>query len=513
MINTTIGGSGRLDIRENLYFDGVLIYDGVCGVGKTTSAIRLMKLFYEEGMGDNRFIFISPFIMECHRIAGTIPIEIPIEFADDYTGYEISEKSENDADKKMRLDENGDVIYRATETSDLAFKIAEERNGSVLNGLKALIRRKENIASTHSSFKHWDDDVITLLKRHNYHLIIDEAPELIGKVRNFIQNEITLPDINSFIKSGNISVDNDLLKWIPTESIVSLSQYEGFIKLCNNDKALLVGTSQILGRVNPELFRSFKSIRLLTYLFDGSICKAYFDLYEINYQVRDLTFEAQYTVSAPAYHKLVSIHFPKNINPVIKSITEHELSATWYSQKTVKRGKLVPLLNQINASFFKNQTGVSAKEKMWTCYKDYKKEFITKGVSENQFLPCNSRATNIYRHVRIMSYLVNFHLDGNLSSFFASKGIHLDGEKYSLGEMLQWIFRSAIREGKNIRVFIPSIRMRRLLNSWMKSYQEKYIGYYEVYSSDIDKELEELDKTPLTEQEIRFSEELKRRLT
>lgn len=513
MINTTIGGSGKLDIRENLYFDGVLIYDGVCGVGKTTSAIRLMKLFYEEGMADNRFIFISPFIMECHRIAGTIPIEIPIEFADDYASYDISEKSENDADKKMRLDENGDVIYRATETSDLAFKIAEERNGSVLNGLKALIRRKENIATTHSSFKYWDDEVIALLKRHNYHLIIDETPSLIGDVSDFIQNKVTLPDIDSFNKSGNIRVEGDLLKWTPTESIESLSQYESFIKLCNNDKALLVGTSQILGRVNPEVFRSFKSIRLLTYLFDGSICKAYFDLYEINYQVRDLTFEAQYTVSAPAYHKLLSIHFPQNINPVIKSITERDLSATWYSKKTVKRGNLVKLLSQVNASFFKNQTGVSAKEKMWTCYKDYKKDFITKGVSENQFLSCNSRATNIYRHVGVMSYLINFHLDGNLSSFFAGKGIKIDGDKYSLGEMLQWIFRSAIREGKTTKVFIPSLRMRRLLISWIDSYEKKYIGYYKIYSSDIDKELEALDKTPITEEEIRFSEELNRRLT
>ena len=38
---------------------------------------------------------------------------------------------------------------------------------------------------------------------------------------------------------------------------------------------------------------------------------------------------------------------------------------------------------------------------------------------------------------------------------------------YALSEMLQFIWRSAIRDGKEIWVYIPSIRMRNLLKQWI----------------------------------------------
>jgi hypothetical protein len=34
--------------------------------------------------------------------------------------------------------------------------------------------------------------------------------------------------------------------------------------------------------------------------------------------------------------------------------------------------------------------------------------------------------------------------------------------------MIQWIWRSRIRKGENINIYIPSMRMRNLLNAWMK---------------------------------------------
>ena len=33
--------------------------------------------------------------------------------------------------------------------------------------------------------------------------------------------------------------------------------------------------------------------------------------------------------------------------------------------------------------------------------------------------------------------------------------------------MLQWIWRSRIRKGENINIYIPSMRMRQLLKNWL----------------------------------------------
>jgi hypothetical protein len=40
-------------------------------------------------------------------------------------------------------------------------------------------------------------------------------------------------------------------------------------------------------------------------------------------------------------------------------------------------------------------------------------------------------------------------------------------ESFALGEMVQWIYRSQIRNGKPITVYVPSRRMRELLIDWL----------------------------------------------
>ena len=43
----------------------------------------------------------------------------------------------------------------------------------------------------------------------------------------------------------------------------------------------------------------------------------------------------------------------------------------------------------------------------------------------------------------------------------------LNNDKIALAEMLQWIWRSQIRRGQPINIYIPSKRMRRLLMEWL----------------------------------------------
>ena len=52
-------------------------------------------------------------------------------------------------------------------------------------------------------------------------------------------------------------------------------------------------------------------------------------------------------------------------------------------------------------------------------------------------------------------------------AFFARKDITIDVDKFALSEMLQWIWRSAIRDGRAINVYIPSHRMRELFLGWI----------------------------------------------
>ena len=44
---------------------------------------------------------------------------------------------------------------------------------------------------------------------------------------------------------------------------------------------------------------------------------------------------------------------------------------------------------------------------------------------------------------------------------------NIEENKYALSYLIQWLFRSAIRDDKPINIYIPSRRMRELLISWL----------------------------------------------
>ena len=83
------------------------------------------------------------------------------------------------------------------------------------------------------------------------------------------------------------------------------------------------------------------------------------------------------------------------------------------------------------------------------------------------FLACNARSTNKYGYCYNLAYCLNVYLHPSVSQFFRQKGIVIDEELYALSEMIQWIWRSRIRNNEKINIYIPSIRMRTLLNSWI----------------------------------------------
>ena len=56
----------------------------------------------------------------------------------------------------------------------------------------------------------------------------------------------------------------------------------------------------------------------------------------------------------------------------------------------------------------------------------------------------------------------------NEKKFYNAHGIEVNEDMYALSVMVQWIWRSAIRCGQEIYIYIPSKRMRTLLENWIE---------------------------------------------
>ena len=113
---------------------------------------------------------------------------------------------------------------------------------------------------------------------------------------------------------------------------------------------------------------------------------------------------------------------------------------------------------------------------MWGTYCDTRNGLRGKGYT-NAFVVFNERATNQYRDREILVYAANPFMNVGQKLFYQKNGVAIDEDMYALSTMIQWIWRSAIRDGKPIEIYIPSSRMRSLLIQWMKDAEEQYRQY------------------------------------
>ena len=54
-----------------------------------------------------------------------------------------------------------------------------------------------------------------------------------------------------------------------------------------------------------------------------------------------------------------------------------------------------------------------------------------------------------------------------VSSYLQDYGYPVDQDQFALSEMIQWLWRGCIRDGKEMTVYVLSARMRGLLEDWL----------------------------------------------
>ena len=89
-----------------------------------------------------------------------------------------------------------------------------------------------------------------------------------------------------------------------------------------------------------------------------------------------------------------------------------------------------------------------------------------KGFAKS-FVSLNIRATNQYSDRIAIAYAANRYLNPLIKNYFSNNGIKVNDNRYALSELIQFIFRSAVRNNKEILIYIPSKRMRKLLQEWI----------------------------------------------
>lgn len=391
----------------------ITVVDARMGRGKSSAAIRYMN----RSKGAKRFLYITPYLNEVERIC-----------------------EQCDFDQS-----DGDYISKSAE-------------------LKLHMQKGKNIAATHSLFYLMDSEALDLVRSQSYSLIIDESIQVIEKLN------VTDKDFALIIEQLTEEMNGGALRWKDKDYSGRFTDY----KEMADAGALYHLDNALLNIMNPDLLRSFDEVFMLTYMFEGQYQKAYLEFFGFDYRIVGVDRDADgyFFSNAPDapppvdYHGLIHIVDSEKMNRPGNG--QYALSKSWFSRRGYDHTDIKALRNNLKR-FFQGIPNGDANTRLWTCFKDDQSKLVDakSGRFRKNFLQVGARATNEYKERTDIAYMVNRFIDPNLMKFFAEKDIKLDPDSFALSEMLQWIWRSAIRDGNPINLYIPSKRMRELLMHWM----------------------------------------------
>lgn len=400
----------------------------------------------------------------------------------------------------------------------------KEGDGAKSRHFLELIRNGENIASTHALFSNISNEMIEAIQRSDYILILDEAFEVITKFdiwrndRDFYfydqeqKDNLTKQTVRSLVAKKCIEIDEEYrVHWIDNEYYQP--KYNQIKTLADRGLLYLVSGELLLWSFPAEVFQPgvFQEIYILTYLFDHQIQFYYFTHFCIEYDNYHIEKINDVYTLVKTENKEYENEWIESIKPLINivagslnkkgiffdkrnKVQKTALSKTWYMKSARGEQYKIKELKKAVATFFMNYTDATGEEKMWTCFKAEKGLFKSPNISRKNWVAFNARAVNKYGNKKAIAYCVNRYLDPFFIHFFAKKKIYLSHDKFALSEMLQFIFRSAIRNGQPITIYIPSERMRNLLYD--------YLNRKEI--EDTENDLNDINEF---ETEVEFSED------
>ena len=406
------------------------VLDALMGTGKTTAIINWMV-----ANPHNKYLYVSPMLAEVEE-------RIPFECA----------------------------------ALEFVFPTTEHHKTKSLHLLELMIEGR-NIAFTHSLFQDLSKLHLSRIEREGYILVIDEEVGLIERYNGVYKKG----DITSLEAAKHLCVDEGslgLVRWL-WDDIEDETAYSKLKRLCDMEMLYCAKRSRdmMVIQLPMALVQSAYRTIVLTYLFEGSVMESFLKLRGVEI----VPFDEVKLMKDPVLVKqqakgLINLCTTKSI----QALPKYSLSSTWYSLNATKE-QLTALGKAIYSAYRKYDSQdviltlpkTSTTKKVGNTAKNNSRYAIYRYVSVDEvFLYCSARATNDYAHKKVAIHAYNRYINTVVTAYLQDYGRDLNAipsdDQFALAEMLQWLWRTQIRDDKPIDVYILSHRMLHLLSRWLE---------------------------------------------
>lgn len=450
----------------------ITIIDAVMGTGKSSWVIKEVIQNHQK-----KYVIVVPLLMEVERYEDALK---------EHRAVYAPHVDINDPNIDSKLD---------------AFK------RSLLDGAGVII-------TTHSLFSLWDDESREhIAKQGGYTLILDETVDPVQEA------DIKKDDYQLLLNSGYIREEAYPLVTKENTNFKSIGktertgEYSGklkdFIRHALRNNIISVDDSKYIQTLKPENITAFEQSFILTYMYLGSQMDCWLKLYGLKVDHKTLIRDPESEQLVLSWHlgrysgaefkeKIEIVETPRMNEIGAKGRRGIPLSKRWFekaSQEMLKQLKdnLYNMARHMTKRFSSETLGDDTTHPgyyfMWTS-KNSHRVILEKGgmpykcvpaggsipIEDDRqeaeeyrqcFLAHNQRATNKFAHKACLAYLTAPLPIVPIKQFFAGHGLDYNDETFMLSTLLQWVWRSRIRNGQEILVYIPSEPLRKLFSDWL----------------------------------------------
>jgi len=419
----------------------IKIEDYPCGSGKTTKMIEGFR-------PENKYLVILPLLTEVERV---IKASKDIEFVQPHA---------NDNDQ-----------------------------GTKTGSLEAQLLLGNNIATTHSMYER----LVPLMRDgllDDYDIIIDEVPEVVKMVTSKSKRSIK----EFYVDAGYMDVEpttglvRPTMKWWHNRDEVSDTLSPKILNFAETGCLYLQDGKMFIWALPQSILTAGRSVTVMTYKSEGSMLLAYLSKLGLPYEVsNDNELEEDFRAKAA---ELITIEDIPALSKTNFSYTGQAkgMSSPSYatkvaqSLKNLKERKLVGvetnniLLTSLKDAWTKaaNDNKRDARDEDDATKKNSKPGVFAKGsrMKDVNWIANTTRGTNDYMHCSHLIYLYDQNINFIVARWLGDSSKAFN-DAYALTELIQWVWRSRVRKGEPITLYLPSPRMRRLFEEWLKDHLTK----------------------------------------
>lgn len=334
------------------------------------------------------------------------------------------------------------------------------RTGKKSEELLEFLQEGRNIVCTHALFTELKKDHLDLIEIQGYILICDEE---LGWIEPY--TEYTKDDLQFLIENKHIKIHYDDFGRVEFLTDTRLdSKYSKLSRLCALKMVFATkeGMDSFTTQLPMTLLQVMQRVILLTYGYDGSVMQRFLEMKGIGFKYfNEVTLmKSENEVKAKLCNLVTFVDTPSS-----KKLSNWNLSSTWFSTATEERRKtLIKTMRSLKVQMKSNSDSL-----MYCVKKSFVPKLDSKAFSEDSFVYASCRATNDYRHKDCLIHAYSRYPHAVILSYLSGYGCEVKSNNFALYELIQWVFRSSIREDKPIKIGFVGKRMELLLKEWLIS--------------------------------------------